>query len=76
MYTYRSNRLRQTRHRALCVGSIGRSIYSLSDWAHLRVFGKSFWHPWGSFGYPRGRFLNNFGALGECATLGSPGAPK
>ena len=51
------------------------SIYSLSEWAHLRVFGKLFWHPWGSFSES---ILKSFVVVLGCvmATLGSPGAPK
>ena len=37
-----------------CIGRTGRigrwtdrSIYSLSEWVRLRIFGRSFWHPWG-----------------------------
>ena len=48
-----------------------RSIYSLSEWVHLRVFGRSFWHP------PRvilESMLNNFGGLGNVLeTLSPPG---
>ena len=64
-----------------CIGRTGRiggwndrSIYSLSEWVHLRLFGKSFLHPRGSFW---SRFGNDFNALGSVLeTLGSQGAAK
>ena len=58
-----------------CLGRwIDPSIYSCSDWLHLRIFGKSFWHPWGSLWSP---FWSHFGGLGHVlTTLGCPGAPK
>ena len=55
-------------------GWTDQSIYFLSEWFHLQVFGRSLLHPWGLFCFHFGIILVVLGSV--LATLGSPGLPK